>query len=78
MIHVIILVPLVRLDRKLIRARFADELHQVTCVEFALDEFAREMIQQGRVARRISGADVVERFDDASPGEITPEAVRVA
>ena len=49
----------------LIRPRFADQFHQVPRIEFAAHEFAGEIFQQRRVARRIPGPGIVQRLDDA-------------
>ena len=77
-VDLVVFVPLVGGDRELIRARLADQLHHVARVEVALDELAGQVVEQLGVGRRVAGADVVERLDDADAGQVAPEAVDVA
>ena len=72
----VILVPLVLHNGELIGARLADGLHQLAQVEAVLHELRRERVEQFRIARRIAGADVVHRIDDAAAEEVAPDAVR--
>ena len=74
-IDVVVLVPLVFVDRELIRPREADVAHQVPHVEVALEEILLERLEQFRVARRITAADVVHRINDAAREEIAPRAI---
>ena len=74
----VVLVPLVRLHAQLVRARLGDDFHHVPHVETALDELRRQPVEQVGVGRRVAGADVVDRLDDAGAGHVTPEAVHVA
>ena len=77
-VRFVVLVPFVGAEAEIVGAAGGDEFHQVTHVEAALDEFVREVLQQLGIARRIAGADVVERLDDAGAGEVAPDAVGVA
>ena len=71
-VHVVVLVPLVRDDRVLVGPRFADQLDHVPRVEAALDELLRQAVEQLRIARRVAGADVVDRLDDADAEQVAP------
>ena len=77
-IDVVVLVPFVRLDRKLIRAALADGLDCGPHVEVALHEFRGEAVEQFGVGGGIAGADVVDRFDDAVAQHVRPHSVRIA
>ena len=60
----------------LVGARIGDGPHQVPQVETVIDEILRQRVEQRRVARRIRGADIVHRIDDAAAEEVAPHAVR--
>ena len=77
-VHGVILVPLGRANRELIDARLADKLDQVPRIEVMVDELAREIFEQGRIAGRVAGANIVERLDDAGAGEIAPKTIGIA
>ena len=77
-VDLVVLVPLVRRDRELIRPRLADQPDDVPGVEAALDELVGQVVEQLGVGRRVAGADVVERLDDPDAEEVAPEPVDVA
>ena len=70
----VVFVPFVGFDRKLIGARLADRRDNMLCVEPTFAELVGKPIKQFGVRRRIARADVVDRFDDADSGEIAPQA----
>ena len=77
-IYFVILIPFFGADRELICARLADKLHQVAGIEAAVDELVGEIFEQRRIFRRVAGADVIERLDDADASEIAPKTIGVA
>ena len=42
------------------------------------DELARQIIEQLGIARRIAGADVVDRLDDADAEQVAPQPIDIA
>ena len=64
-VDLVVVVPAIGLDRKLIGPRAADQPQHVPHVEMMVDELPRQVIEQFRVGGRIAGADVVQRLDDA-------------
>src|SRR5262249_41596168 len=77
-VQVVALVPLIGDDGELVRPGLADGLDQLLDVEVALDEVPGQSVEQGGIGRRVAGADVVHRLDDADAGQVTPHAVDVA
>ena len=47
-------------------------------VETAVDELGGQVVQQLRIGRRVAGADVVQRLDQADAQQIAPQAIDVA
>src|SRR5215471_4769820 len=47
-------------------------------IEVVIDELFREILEQSGIARRVAGADIVERFDNAHAREVAPEAIGIA
>jgi hypothetical protein len=47
-------------------------------VEAAVDELPGQRLEQLGVGRRVAGADVVDRLDDADAEQVAPQAVDVA
>ena len=74
----VVFVPVVGLVRKLVGPRLADRADELPHVEVAGDELVGEVVEQLGVGRRVAGADVVDRLDDADAGQVAPEAVDVA
>ena len=64
-VDLVVGIPLVGLDRQLIRARLADQPHHVPHVEAALHELAGQVVEQLGIARRVARPQVVQRLDDA-------------
>ena len=78
-VDLVVLVPLVRGDRELVGARLADQADRRGGRRSRwLDELPRQIVEQLRIGRRVAGADVVERLDDADAEQVAPEAVDVA
>ena len=44
-------------------------------IEAALDEFLGQVIEQLRIGRRVAGANVVDRIDDAGAEQVAPHPV---
>ena len=53
-------------------------LMHVPRVEAARDELLRQPVEQLRVGRRIAGADVVDRLDQADAEQVAPQTIDVA
>ena len=68
-------VPFIRRETRLIGSRIGDGTHQLPQIEFMVDEVLGHRVEQGRIARRIGGADVVHRLDDPSPKEVAPDTI---
>ena len=77
-VHLVVLVPLVRGDRELVRPRRGDQPHDVPDVEPRLDELGRQVVEQLGVRGRVARADVVDRLDDPGAEQVAPEPVDVA
>ena len=73
-VDVVVLVPAIGLDGKLIGPRAADQPQHVPHVEMMVDELAGQVIEQLRVGGRVAGADVVQRLDDARRPAGSPKA----
>ena len=74
-IDLVVLVPPVGLDGMLIDAALGDQFQHVLGVEAAVDELLGEPFQQLRVTRRVAGADVVHRIDQAAAEQVAPQPV---
>ena len=72
----VVLVPLVRLEGRLIGPGGGDRPHQVAEVKVVLDQVGGQRVQEGCVDWLVRGADVVDRVDDAAAHEVAPDAVR--
>ncbi len=77
-VRLVVLVPLVRLDRKLVGPRLADQRDHVAGVEAALEELLGEVVEQRGVGGCVPRADVVDRLDDPDAEQVAPESVDVA
>ena len=77
-VEVVVLVPFVALQAQLVGAALGDDFHEVANVEAALHELIGEILKELGVTGRVACADVVEGFDDAGAGEVTPNAIGVA
>ena len=60
---------------ELVQPRVHDRPQQVLDVEAALDEVVGQGVQQRRVARRVGGAHVVDRLDQAAAEQVGDVAV---
>src|ERR1043166_8193901 len=47
-------------------------------VKTAADEFMRQVLQQGGIARRISRPDIIEGLDQTRSCQISPKAIGIA
>ena len=77
-VRLVVLVPLVRLDRELVRPRLADQRDHVADVEAALEELLGQVVEQLGVGGRVPRADVVDRLHDPDAEQVAPEPVDVA
>ena len=77
-VDLVVLVPFIGGERELIGAALDDDLHQVADIETTLDEFVGQVLQQFRIARRIAGADVIQRLNDTGSGQVAPDAIGIA
>src|SRR6478609_3497999 len=74
----VILIPLIAGDRELIRPRLANRPQNVLGIEAAGDEILGQGVEQLGIRRRVAGANVVDRLDDADAEQISPQPVYVA
>ena len=77
-VDLVVVVPAVVVHRQPVRPRGADLGEDVPHVEAAVDERPGQVLEEGRVRRRIAGPDVVDRIDDPGAEQIAPQPVDVA
>ncbi len=76
-IDLVIVVPFVRFDRELVGTRLANQLEDVTHVEFALDKFILQIVQEFRIGSGIPCPDIVDWLDDSNSKQVSPKPVDV-
>ena len=74
----VVFVPAIGDVRVLVGARLANGPDQLLHIEAAGDEIPGQSIEQLGIRRRVAGADVVDRLDDAHAKQIAPQAVDIA
>ena len=76
-IHLIVFVPCVRGNGKLVDAGLADGADQVPRVEPMRHKIIGQPCQKLRVGGRIAGSDIIQRLDKPHPHQVTPDAVDI-
>ena len=71
-------IPLVGFHGKLIRAARANRTQHMTDIKPTLQKLRGEMVQEGRIRRRVAGTDVVDRLNQPNTEQIPPETIHVA